>query len=263
MIIRMVKAEIKYLYYEFCSISRANIVFALMFIGVYFYGLVNSDKLNTYTNGDCYLIIQLLSFYLLLRMILTGFSLPVNIFEAEKNRCGYLLNNTVSSNSVITSLTIRIVIKAVNNTLINFFIILILFSAWNFVVDIRNYILIILLMLIGTFYMLSLGFVANLIIQFFGINRELIFIFEIVMFVAYNLFYSDNYLFPITILMTQLSGVFVNDILYSTFKLEEVLGYWELWLIMILMYILIIIVSTYLMNIIQTLHIHKSKRGAK
>ena len=257
----MIKAEIKYLYYEFCSISRANIVFALMFIGVYFYGLVNSDKLNVYSNGDCYLIIQLLSFYILLRMILTGFSLPVNTFEAEKIRCGYLLNNTVCDNSTITSYTIRIVTKAIKSTLVNFFIILMLLSAWNFVVDIRNYIFIILLMLIGMFYMLALGFIANIIIQFFGINRELIFIFEIIMFVAYNVFNSDNYFFPITILMTQLSGVFVNDIMYSSFIFEEVIGYWGLWITMILMNILIIAVSTYVMNIIQTLDGYKTKRG--
>jgi hypothetical protein len=196
---------------------------------------------------------------MLLRMILTGFSLPINVFEHEKLRCGNLLNNTISNHGIVTTYTIRILLKAINSAIVNCVSLFIILHSWNFAVYIRNYVLIFLLMIIGTLYMLAFGFAVNVIMQFYGFKRELVFIFEVIMFISYNVFNSDNYFFPITILMTQVEGVFTNDIFYCFFVTKEVMGYLPLWIMMTIISMFVIISSLYITIIIQTVYRYKKR----
>lgn len=250
MIIRTIKSELKYLYYELCSINKVNIFVVFLFIGLYIFSAYKSEPLNTYTNGECYLIIQMVSIYILLRFILTGITLPNNIYEAEIIRSGALYNNKLTDAGLVSVLSARIILKALKSFIINFCSILILMSAWNLVVDIRNYAIIASLMFLGMIYMLAIGFLVNTLMQGLHIHRELIFLFEIGIFGAYYIFNNDSYLFPITIIMTQLSGIFENDILYAKVTTDEVLSYLPLWLSLLVFCILMICASNFLINII-------------
>lgn len=232
--------------------KKTNIIFGGIFAILYIYGIFNSSDLSSYTNGDLYLLVQIISMYILLRMILTGFSMPINTFEAKKNQLGTLYNNGIEKKSLISCLENRIMIKVIQSILLNVGTIIIILSAWNLIVDIRNYFLICILVFLGTFYMLTIGNVCNLLIQVLGIKKEFILVFEMLMFISYNIFNHDNYLFPITIIMTQLSGVFLNDLLYASFKMNEILSYWPVWILLIFLCVMINHITRFLMEIIQT-----------
>lgn len=86
----------------------------------------------------------------------------------------------------------------------------------------------------------------------FYLKRELIIAFEILFLILYFLMNEDSHLFPITILMTQLSGVLSNDILYSKFLLNEIIGYALLWIAMIFFSIIIVYLSNCVTSILLT-----------
>ncbi|NLL68205.1 MAG: hypothetical protein GX236_11000 [Clostridiaceae bacterium] len=252
MLIRMVKAELKYIYYEMISVSRTNIIFIGLFLSLFAYCSFNGKSLAQYTSAESYFIIQSTSIYILLRMVLSGISLPNNVFDAELRSGRCFGNNGIVDAKMTTKYSIRILIKAFFASILNIVTMFFIMYSLNLVVEIKNYILITILIMIGTLYLLSIGFIINTIMRAFYLKRELIIAFEILFLILYFLMNEDSHLFPITILMTQLSGVLSNDILYSKFLLNEIIGYALLWIAMIFFSIIIVYLSNCVTSILLT-----------
>ncbi|GLB32872.1 hypothetical protein LAD12857_47950 [Lacrimispora amygdalina] len=250
MIIRMIRSQIKYSYYELSSVSKANVVFMILFLALYAYCSFEGKPLSQYTSAECYIIIQFVSIYVLLRMILTGISLPNNVYDVEINRGRYLRNNGIADTDLTYLFLVRISIKALYTCILNILSLFLIMSALNLVVDYKNFIIIAVLILLGTFYMLSIGFVINTVMRAFYLKKELVLVFEVIFLALYFALNEDSYMFPMTILMTQLSGIISNDILYSKFILGEIEGYWLLWIGMIVTSSIAIYISNYLTSIL-------------
>lgn len=73
------------------------------------------------------------------------------------------------------------------------------------------------------------------------------------------MFNDDSYIFPITILFKKLSGVLSNDILYAKFILDEIEGYWLLWIGMVISSSIIIYISNYLTCILLSRDSYRRK----
>lgn len=246
----MFKAEVLYCYYELKSMNRANYVVLMLFFALYFYCVIEGKPLSQYTSAECYLVIQIVSVYIVLRMILTGLSLPNNVYETERNRVHCLKNNGMGNVNLPNIFMVRVGIKVFYTYIINIVTIYLIMSALNLIVDVRNYVLIASLIFIGTLYTLGIGFFINIVMQALNLKKELMLVFQIIFFLLYFWIDSDSYLFPITIVMTQISGVISNDIIYSQYTLKEIGSYWLLWVIMVVLSIVIVYVSTQITSLV-------------
>ncbi|MDE6251074.1 MAG: hypothetical protein K2M78_00305 [Lachnospiraceae bacterium] len=252
MIIRTFKSEAKYCYYELKSMNKSNAVILILFMILYLYCLFEGKSLSEYTSAECYIVIQIVSVYILLRMILTGISLPNNTYEIEINKMNLLQNNSIMDVDLPNIFSARILIKVLYTSVLNLLTIYLIMSALNLIVDIRNFILLSLFIILGTFHMLSIGFIINTIMIAFYLRKELVIVFEVAFFCMYFIVNKDSYIFPITILITQLSGIISNDILYTKFIVSEIGSYWGLWIGMIIVGIIIMYISNFMNSILMS-----------
>lgn len=153
----------------------------------------------------------------------------------------------------------RICIKALFASILNITSIFLIMTALNLIVDVKNFIVISCLVLLGTYHLLGYGFIINTIVRAFYLRREIIIVFEIAFLLLYFTWNSDSYIFPITILMTQLSGVLTDDILYSKFMPSEVAEYWGLWLGIVIVSAVVIFIS----NRVTSLLLSRDTYGRK
>ncbi len=250
MIIRTMKSEVRYLYYEMKSVGKANIIFISLFIILYMYCSFEGKSLDQYTNIECFTIIKVISIYILLRMVITGMALPNNVYEVEINRHNCLHNVGILDVDITSILCVRIFVKAFFSSLLNVLTLFLIMFALNLVVDVKNFLIISSLMLIGIFHILSIGFMLNAVVRVLKLKKEIILVFEVIFLGLYLFIDKDSYFFPITIIMTQISGVISNDILFSQFYLKEIMEYWIFWISIILISCGIIYISNCFTTII-------------
>lgn len=90
----------------------------------------------------------------------------------------------------------------------------------------------------------------NTFIRALGLKKELVLVFQVIFLAIYYWINEDTYMFPMTILMTQLSGIISNDLLFSKFILNEIYSYWYLWIAMIFTSSILIYISNYVTSVL-------------
>jgi len=244
----MLKSQIKYVIYEIKNSSKANIIFLVVYLILYLYFMCISKPINEYTSGECYLSISIISMFILIRIILAGFNIPVNAYKAEERKGMANIRNGVVDVDYVKMISVRIIYKALISAILNLGTVTLFMLALNMVVDFRNYILLGVLILFGTIHAMTFGIIALTIIKLFKIKNEMIAIFEIVFLWLCLYLKEDLYYFPMTIFMTQVEGIFMNDIIYSKFNMAEIMSYSVVWLMMLGVFLVIVSVSNVLLT---------------
>lgn len=248
MIIRIIKSQIKYFVNELKVTSKANIIFFAIFMLFYMYCIRIGKPINEYNSGELYLTINMVSAYILVRIVISGFNLPNNAYRIGENNYNYM-NGSVMDADLPSIYAVQVILKGLFSGIVNAVTICIIMSALNLIVDWRNYILIILFILFGTFHVMMYGFITCAIIKWYGLKKEIVAIFEVVFIWLCFYMKEDSYVFPITIYKTQLEGIFMNDLLYSKFMLSEILGYAPLWAALVFLFFLTIKLSNEIISV--------------
>ena len=243
MIIQSLKAECKYYFYELKSTSKAQRVFFILYFMLLVYCYTKRRPLAESSLAESNLLITIASFYLLIRMLLTGFSLPYNTWSYEIEQFQLLKKRNMYNYSISISIWSRIVIKFLFSVILNIVSFSLIMFTLNYVVNIQNYIMISILTLIGTLFMLSIGSIISIIMNKLELRREYLIIFYFAFLVLHFGYNGYSFFLPISVITTHIEGTLSTDILYSKYIFTDEINIIPYLIFLVLLSVFIIILS--------------------
>ena len=218
MIRRLIRSETKYLCADVRATSTVQFMLCAAYLVLYFYCVWKKQSLDAVPYEFAGIIAKLASTYIFVRLLITGISLPNNIFSIEINHRGLANKASLYNGQAVLFLTVRIIIKCLFSLLISTVSFLLIINALGLMVNLGNYLLVFALSLLEMTHLLSIGFILCIVMQKFEIRREYIFIFE--MFFLFLFIWNDSYnhCLPTSVLLSLIESCFTNDLLYSQYS---------------------------------------------
>ncbi|MBP1566777.1 MAG: rhodanese-like domain-containing protein [Oscillospiraceae bacterium] len=241
MIVQSLKAECKYYVAELKSTSKGQKYIFLMYVGLLIYCYTQRRPLSESSVAEGLLLSSLSSTYLVIRMMITGFTLPFNVINNEIEHRGLIQKRNMYSYPIMISLTSRILIKFAVSVLINALSFTLLLFSLNYVVNIENHLVVFLLLIVGTMFMLSLGFIISLIMNRLDLKREFIVFFEVVFLLIHFGYKGYNLFLPISVISSHVESIISTDILYTKFLCSEEVALIPYFLVIIAISVLLIV----------------------
>lgn len=255
-------AEIKYCYFEFKSTFRVLILFFLIYVVFFAYCIYQRKPLSEMTIAESIVLVQISTIYFYIKLLISSFSLPINVYSNEIENMGLPQKSSLYGGHFVYSINCRIAIKAIVNFVLSYLSFLLIFIALNSISVIRNYLLLIPLLLAEDLWLLALGSLISLGMLLFNVRKEFILFFEICAVFIFFLVDKHTYFLPSKIIMDSIESVFSSDIQYGQLVAENSLEDVPYILFIVFVSICVLILVSLVKKKVIISKLYKSKRGA-
>lgn len=257
---KILSSQLMYIKFDFKNRYLMHTISYIAFIGIYIYFIFQKREFINRTAVDNLMLSNYLLFYIIARIVLSGISIPYEVLNTEYTNNNLIMKQSIIGYNIELLLSTRIFLMVVKSFLFNILTFILIVSTGGFVLDIMNYIVLMIPVFIGTLHIAFIGYFVSSILLYLNIKREFISIVQAALIVVFlTLFREDNYFYPFSIIRNQISGILSSDLIFAELGISQALSLIWYWVIIFATSILLIFATSYLVNIFFHKKIYKTK----
>lgn len=202
---------------DFKSKRIRSLVTVILYIMIFLLSNYFRSSFINRNTFDNILISDYIGLLVIIKMVISGISIPYDILEKEINKYKFYKKYTLIDYPGELLLVSRINFKLLKSVLLNYITILFIVRGTNIIFDVKNYINLLLPLVAGSFFISILGYIMSMVGIIYDIKRETLSIIQIIFTVLFLNIKKEYYLIPFSIAKNLIKAIIKSDLVFSEY----------------------------------------------